>query len=517
MPSVYRIGLVLLALVLLPAFALAAFALYTASEDEALLADLRDQQLETLLFSVNQHAWDVTNGWASRLATLPSGADVEAFRAEREAMESYRQERASLRTVLVTDTTLERIDVMAGEASSAIEAALDDRIVSQLLDRRRVGFRQLMPVDLGAESSLFALAFLADEPAPDGSLRLFVLGLDPDGFIEDVIVPKLLEVARGQFELGVFESGHDTPTASTALLTRADVTQTRDLWLLPGYVVGIAPGPDSVEVARTARLQQTLLLLVALVLVLLGGAVVVWRGVRREVELARLKHDFISNVSHELRTPLALIRMYAETLEAGRVTDDAKRQRYYRILSDETERLARMVNNVLGFSRIDAGKAAYAMDPVDLHALVRDILDRYALRLERDGLRVETDLQPVPAVRGDREALEEVLINLLDNAAKYGAEGGEVTLHTSTQDGQVMVDVADRGMGIPEAVRGRIFEPFFRAQPESADGLVHTAKGTGLGLALVQHIAEAHGGTITAEARPGGGSLFRLSLPASDA
>ena len=527
-----RLAVALLALAVVPAGAFAVLQGAVQSESEARLAEIRDEQLDGLLFSVNQTAWDVAATWADRLARAPVGVpgDTEATRAARAFLEAT----PAVRFVLAADTA--RADVAyyglpappeiraaddttgygpyaayaTGAGRIEAETVLPDALVERLLAQRAVGYRKLEPVAL--EGGGLLLVFAADPLDGPGGPRVLGLGVDPGPFVETVVMPTLREVGRGGVAFGVFREGAAEPTASTAEIAWADVERQRPLWLLPDHVVGARVGEGSAEAALRRRAWQSLALFGGVSAILAVGALFAWRGVRREVEVARLREDFVSNVSHELRTPLALIRMYGESLAQGRVPAD-RTPRYYETIVAEAERLSRLVGNVLHVNRFERGTAQVDRRPLDLGSLAAEIGERYRPVVEREGcaLHVAPAAEALP-VLGDHDALAEALVNLLDNAVKYG-DGGPVELAARRDDGRAVVEVADRGPGIPEADRERVFEPFVRVQPASADGLVHTAKGTGLGLALVRRIADAHGGTATVAARDGGGSLFRLALP----
>jgi signal transduction histidine kinase len=245
-------------------------------------------------------------------------------------------------------------------------------------------------------------------------------------------------------------------------------------------------------------------------LLLLAGLGLVWANVRRELRLSRLKSDFVANVSHELKTPLALIRLFAETLELGRVPSEDKKTQYHRIINKESRRLTQLINNILDFSRIEAGRKEYRLVRSDLAAVVRDVVDAYRFQIEQHGFALDLDVaEDLPEMRIDPEAISQALINLLNNAIKYSPEEKSIRVSVRSEAGRVLVSVADRGIGIPKAEQKRIFEKFYRAE----SSLVHTTKGSGLGLALVQHITEAHGGRVEVTSAPGQGSTFTLSLP----
>jgi signal transduction histidine kinase len=247
-----------------------------------------------------------------------------------------------------------------------------------------------------------------------------------------------------------------------------------------------------------------------LVAVILAGVVATVRVMRREAEMARLKSDFVANVSHDLKTPLSVIRMFGETLEMGRVADDAARREYYRVITRESERLTRLIDNVLDFSRIEGGRRRYDMAPAAVEPLVRETLNAFAYPLAQQGFKVELTVAPdLPEVRMDAEAVGQALGNLVDNAIKYSGERKVLAIDARIVDGAVALSVADEGIGIPTEEHARIFEKFYRVGRSETQG----RRGSGVGLTLVRHVAEAHGGRVTVESRPGAGSRFTLRLP----
>ncbi len=259
---------------------------------------------------------------------------------------------------------------------------------------------------------------------------------------------------------------------------------------------------------------QNLVLVLGLAVVMFGGLLFTWRSVNREMELARLKSDFVSNVSHELKTPLALIRMFAETLELGRVRSTDKAQEYYTVMRRESERLTGLINNLLDFSRIEAGAKQYKFEPTSLPDLVETTLENYRYHLKQKGFELEEKIdRELPQVAVDREAYSLCLLNLLDNAVKYSGDSRYVAVRLGRENGSATLEVEDRGIGIQRKDQGRIFEKFYRA----GDPLVHNTKGSGLGLSLVQHVAQAHHGTVAVESAPGQGSRFILRVPIDDA
>jgi signal transduction histidine kinase len=274
--------------------------------------------------------------------------------------------------------------------------------------------------------------------------------------------------------------------------------------------LGIKYQGTSVQQLGETWMHRSFLILGFLSLMIIGGLALTKHMVSKEVALAKLKSDFVSNVSHELRTPLALIRLYAETLELGRITTQDKKQQYYRIVRKESERLTALINNILDFSRIEAGRKEYEFRETDIADLVRNTLDSYRYQIEQQGFAFEESIDPdLPNVRVDREAIARALVNLVNNALKYSTEDKYLGVKLYRENGLVKLEVADHGIGIARRDQGKIFEKFYRA----GDPLVHNTKGSGLGLSLVRHITEAHGGEISVESAPGSGSKFILSLP----
>ncbi len=277
-------------------------------------------------------------------------------------------------------------------------------------------------------------------------------------------------------------------------------------WRVAVYVV---PGSSPRDVAR----RQVMILSAAfcvLLAVIVAGTVFTARLVRREAEIAQLKADFVANVSHDLKTPLSVIRMFAETLELGRIADEARRREYYRVITRESERLSRLIDNVLDFSRIERGRRTYDLAPTAVEPLIRDTLEAFTHTLAQQGFKIETRIAPdLPDVALDAEAIGQALANLLDNAIKYSGERRSIVVGAAVAAGRLVVSVADEGIGIPATEHTRIFEKFYRVGRSETQG----RRGSGVGLALVRHVAEAHGGGVTVESRPGAGSRFALWIP----
>ncbi|MFZ1947170.1 MAG: HAMP domain-containing sensor histidine kinase, partial [bacterium] len=284
--------------------------------------------------------------------------------------------------------------------------------------------------------------------------------------------------------------------------------------LLPRWeVAAYLARPDVISSrARTASTLTWLLIFIMFVSIVAGGTLVV-RSASAELKLAQQKTTFVANVSHELKTPLTSIRMFAEMLRDGRQPSEEKRRQYFDMMTAETERLTRLINNVLDFARMDQGKKRYTMKPCDLVALASGIVESQRARLDREGFVVSftTRAAHLTAV-ADEEAIKQALVNLLSNAEKYSGDVKEIEVAVGPEDGKSTISVADRGIGIAPGEAEKIFGEFYRVD----DTLTSRVKGTGLGLTIARRIARDHKGEITYAAREGGGSIFKIVLPAGE-
>jgi signal transduction histidine kinase len=324
--------------------------------------------------------------------------------------------------------------------------------------------------------------------------------LDPD-LQKDVTVALLDDTGRPRFTSNPrFGGDWKRPFVSAAVGE-----------VLPHWAIGVHlnnPAKLS-ESARTFRLTLGLLISVLLLAIAIGGWLIV-SDLRREIALSRQKTDFVSNVSHELKTPLTSIRMFSELLAEGRVQDEKRRREYLGVITTETARLSRLINNVLDFARMERDDNKYRFNRCDLVALLRDTVETYRPHLEASGFTVQCDLPDQRVeVNGDCDALAQVLVNLISNAEKYSAEKKEITVVLSAQKSEAIIQILDRGMGVPAGCHEKIFEQFYRAHDSLSSGI----QGSGLGLTLARQIARAHGGDVAHQARVGGGSSFVFTLP----
>lgn len=381
-------------------------------------------------------------------------------------------ERPDPREVDIPREVLGEVDAEAGKRDDAVPFTVDGKVVGILRFRFRPEY---------VERTLVREYFERDFPAEQG---LVVRVGDAGG----AVVYETAPTPQGRFEV------HRRLTSPS----------------LRGLQLSLRYKGASIE-QEVRRWRIGSLALIAFIDLMLGaGLYLVYSNVRRELHLSRLKSDFVANVSHELKTPLALIRLFAETLELGRVPGEEKARQYYRVINKESQRLTQLINNILDFSRIEAGRKEYRFAPTDLGQVAAEVIEAYRFQIEQQGFALEVTIEPdLPELPADREAVGQALLNLVNNAIKYSAEERHLAVRVWRGEDELRVAVSDRGIGVAKGEQRKIFEKFYRAE----DSLVHRTKGSGLGLPLVRHIMGAHGGRVEVESTPGRGSTFTLAFP----
>ncbi len=354
-----------------------------------------------------------------------------------------------------------------------------------------------------------------------GKTVLAGMGFDAD-YIKSTFFPQMLDEVVSQ-DLADSENGRNRAAVMVHVRSDSDPLAASNGWdggtpeverdlggFFPVLTMAIKLRGTTTAAIAQRFMRTSFLTLTVLALLLAGGIYLTHRNVSKELALARLKSDFVSNVSHELRTPLSLIRLYAETLELGRISSPDKFQEYYQTIRKESERLTGLINNILDFSRIEAGRKEYEFRETNLQELVRNTLESYRYQIEQSGFTFEEQIdEKVPALRVDRESIARSLLNLVNNALKYSQDRKYIGVNLYRQQSSVKLEVVDHGIGIPPEEQTKIFDKFYRV----GDPLVHNTKGSGLGLALVRHIVRAHGGEVAVDSEPGRGSRFIITLP----
>ena len=335
--------------------------------------------------------------------------------------------------------------------------------------------------------------------------EMVALVAGPSWFAQTASLSKTLNVALALVD----GQSHVVAGAPERLAGPVVVRQPADSGL--PWTLRIASADPAKELALLSGHRRLALAgLMLLGILILTGGYLVERALARELAAARLQADFVATVSHEFRSPLTSMKHLLEMLEQGAVTSEDRRHRYYQVLSGETERLRRLVENLLNFRRMEAGKAEFRFEPVDAVDLIERVAADFRAQLaSSDRLVVSADAHGV-RVGADREAMSRALWNLLDNAAKYSPESAPIHLDLAADDRHVRISVRDHGPGIPPAERKQIFKRFYRG----ADTMKSGVKGTGIGLATVHLIVRAHHGEIHLDTPPGNGCTFTIVLPA---
>lgn len=278
----------------------------------------------------------------------------------------------------------------------------------------------------------------------------------------------------------------------------------------PWKLIVEQPALNSLEDATKKEMLIYGLMLGITITMMILGALLIARDIKRESDSMSLKTEFVHNVSHELKTPLSLIRLYGETLLFKKNLNNIDKTDALQVITKESERLSHMINNILDFSKIEMGRKEFKIQRGNFANIIRDTLDSYRYHLEKKGFEIIEEIaQDIPLIEFDKEAIEGLLINLLSNAIKYSPERKILTVKLYKQNEYVLLQVSDKGMGIPSDEIPHIFNRFYRSKQK----LGFESRGSGLGLTLIKHVVESHGGKIKVESKPGEGSTFSIEFP----
>ncbi len=498
-------------IIVVPIVVLAVNEWLSVRETESAMRTVMERQANTILFSVNQSSWDLVTSWASswdRVALRVLDGDTtgaDAFIASNPTVDAWFTSAGSSTTVIGSPP--------AGTQGSVLDSILLAQPVAPeaLAALLRQGYRKLEPI-VGLPEGIHGLWGVAETPNGD-HIRIGFL-YDAGAFITERIGP-MLQAASGEgLLLGVFHGPSDSLLVATADFLPGPDDPRNALWLFPDTWLVLDLQDDQYTALVEGRMRRSAGLLLLAFGILAAGLLLVFRSVDRQTKLAQMKTDFVSNVSHELRTPLALIRMFAESLEMNRVPSEDKKHEYYRIIGSESERLGFLINNILDFSKMEAGKKMYHKAQISLNEVVESVMGTYRYTLDARSFDWEVKLDPAdPHIQADRDAIAEILINLIENAIKYSLDTKHLSVATLSDDRTASLVVTDHGIGIAPEHQTHIFDLFYRVETS----MTHTSRGTGLGLAIVKRIADDHGATILVNSELGKGSAFTVIFPVSEA
>ncbi|MBT29215.1 MAG: hypothetical protein CMO01_06095 [Thalassobius sp.] len=513
-----RIAIILITVFLFPALAFSVFELSQLNKNEEIIQEIYKDQLDAILFSINQYSNDILDQWTKVLSDFPKAEQPEDFLLEFLEFNPT----ISQITFFTIDTSLNTANTLtysAVESELIVKDKLNDNFL-ELNDEKESTLLKLaefiendyqkIEVLESLSDSLLPMTFALKKPYKGYQFCAYMV--NPQLFVEEILSPKIQEVARDEFIITSYCDNPDQQVYSTDSINGDEIVSNRKLWLLPNHYLGISLKGNSIDKIVKARTQQNILILLVIDGVLIVGLWLVYRNMRKEILLAQLKSEFVSNVSHEIRTPLAMISIFAETLFEGRISDESKKKSYYKMINDEADRLNRTVNKILNFSRIESGKKRFHFEPVNLQKIAESSLNEYKPQLQLNKFTYQLKTQDnFPLVHADKEAIAEVFNNLIDNAIKYSLNKKEIVLKSYTKSNYAILSVQDFGIGIPEKFQKDIFDKFYRVPNND----IHDTKGTGLGLTLVKHIVDAHKGKIVLKSTENKGSTFLLYFPIS--
>jgi signal transduction histidine kinase/tetratricopeptide (TPR) repeat protein len=425
-----------------------------------------------------------------------SSLDLSALRRDFQDLESEKANQKS-RT--------ERVLVFQESAVPALEAGISAGPGES--DRPTVR----MPLRIGRYSFLVSFPkSRGREKVPPGMIWGIIF--DPERLREDVLRPVLGRLLTSGETKWVVQGRDGVPLMSTqpppsgSAAVRADFSANFPDWTLQIH----QPPPRLIKTFLLSRrgLYSFVFLLIAGILAF--GLVLTTRAVSHELELARMKSDFVSTVSHEFKSPLTSIRQLAEMLQTGRVPSEERRQKYYDVLLEQSERLTLLTDNILSLAKIEEGRAEFKFECTDIAVLLTEVVASIQERVRHEGFDIGLKVEGAfPLLAADRTALSQAVTNLIDNAIKYSGDSRRVSVRASVEEQALVIAVQDFGVGIKKEDIPRVFERFYRGGEE----LTRTVKGSGLGLTLVKEIVEAHRGKVHVESEPGKGSLFSIRLP----
>ena len=440
--TVKRIVIILIILILLPAAFLTINEIVSLDQNEEVIGRIYSNQLDAILYSVNQYSDDVVNSWASKIDLFLDETPKFNSSDASSLIDSFYSQMPSLYAVFIADSVndeniellgwdaFERyIQVHYSEFNEKIQNLLSQNqiLVNRLFNYKQTGYRKLEPVVSDLIGNEFILLFV--EQTPSGLNRIVGLVIDPKEFTYRILSPKLQDVAQQEFLVSVFNTAENFQFNSTKDFRVQEVQQAKDLWIFPEYQLGISLVGQTIDDLVQQRAMTNILLIGLLTIVLILGVWIVYRNIKREVEIAQIKSDFVSNVSHELRTPLSLISMFSETLEMDRVKTEEKKKEYYSIISNEANRLSKIVNSILNFSKMEAGKRQFNFVESYLNDVAENVYRSYKFHLEqKEFIFYIMKDETIPIIKIDEEAVSEAIVNLVDNAVKYSDNKKEITI-----------------------------------------------------------------------------------------
>jgi len=506
-----KIKFIFLLILILPTVIFSIYEIGSYRENEKVIETIYGNQLESILYSVNQYSDDVISSWANRINLL-SGENPSNRLLE---LNKFIEETPAVLCVIQYDNRLAPLSQSTLSQKNSllinqVQKVLNKNIgaIERLTTYLEVGYRKISSFNL-EEKDQRLIVFLSKK-GKDVVINAFVVS--PTHFIQEVLDPKIQEISQDKFYIGAFYKTEDHIFYnSDKQYSPKKFEFSKPIWFFDRYHLGIELKNQTIKELVVSRARKNIYLMILVDLVLLFGAWLIFRSIKKQMELAKIKADFISNVSHEIRTPLALISMYVETVEMNRVHSEEEKKEYFAIIIQETRRLSNMVNKILDFSHLESGSHSYTFLPTNMNSIVEKVVQIFKFKLDADKFTLQVHLDEyLPEILADEDSITNAVVNLVDNAIKYSATKKTIIISTFFKDDSIVIQVEDKGIGISEFDQKRIFDKFYRVTKKN---LAQKTKGSGLGLALVKIVMDSHHGHIVLKSKLGEGSIFKLVFP----
>jgi len=506
--AVTRIVVVLLLVVMLPVLFYISDRVNSLSKNEQIIGQVFNKQLASILVSINQHSENIIKQWAIRLSIpVDSKSDImQGIASDLLATQPSIEEIRFLNADGLTELSAYQRNVEAG-SKNIIPQHIQ---ISVLKDYINNNYQKIETVTFDGKIVWYFLS------KNSNNYNLILIKADAERFIVQNLRAEIQRVAQELFYIEIQKTASSEVVFSTESNSPDSLSlQKSELWYLPEFNLGIRLKTTSIQEMVAERTKKESYSLWALIVFVLGGTFFIFWNIRKEIKLAEMKSEFVSNVSHEIRTPLALISMYTETLLLKRFKTEEKHDEYLKTIHVETQRLSEMVNRILSFSKMEKNKRKFSFEQLDVNLIVPEVIKSFEAQITKNS--IECTFHPdsdAGTIHADRDALIEVLYNLIDNAIKYGRDtDARISIRSKHSKKSFLIEVEDNGPGIPAKAKKYIFDKFYRVTEGT---LAHKAKGSGLGLNIVKQIMKAHHGTVTVQSKVGEGSCFRLKFPTTN-
>ncbi|MBK8944017.1 MAG: HAMP domain-containing histidine kinase [Ignavibacteriae bacterium] len=510
--SLKKIIIILALILLLPIFVYTFYELNNLSENEKHLENIYSEQLNTIIFSVNQNVDDVLQSWSAKISDIYQSQDSSFTNIE---MQKFCKSNSSISLIVISDTSKRNIKFYSSSLFSASVNAVNriknilnenSENIKSLIEYKNLGYNKIQPLKNNLDETPL-LSFLIQD---DKFLEIAILVIDMNFFVKDILQKRINSISNNDFIVSVFHNQDLVSYSGGKEISFDNLIENKNLWTFTNYTIGISTSGKTIHNIVKERSRNNLISLAVLNIVIILGIIFLFINIRKEIKLSQLKSDFVSNVSHEIRTPLSLIGMFAETLELNRVESEEQKNEYYKIIRKEAERLTRIVNSILNFSKMESKNKKYSFESENLNSILDEVLFTYQheLNSKKNECKINK-FESLPELQLDKESIMEAIINLIDNALKYCDKNCSIEIATGIDEKFAYLEVSDNGIGISKENQKKIFEKFYRV----TSGNVHNTKGSGLGLSLVKNTMLAHNGNVTVESKLGKGSKFKLLFP----